>query len=414
MKNSDPEVILSAIPAGAAENYTLVATWTVVKTVTVTESETAVPIKVTDEWLKTNNLETAETDAIQTALNKEENNGLKAWENYVLGLDGSDPDAKIAADAAQGSVSAMPVTSNVDVPPVDTGFKVEYKLVAKDTSGTTVAESDLQPTPDLTADITAMTSADTNVVYYKTVAVITSTDPEKDVTVTVESTNTVGVLKVESSAKTTAIAVPWSSLTGEGDISVSNLVRTATLSEDDMMYAYDTNGVYRAWKLLSDGTWYPTSTSGQGGTTPAPEADAMTVPRGSAVWLERKDTSKPIYLVGQATEGKTSVTLEPAKAEGACNESWNLVAPSGVEEVDIGTLLGENTSDKVIVPTATIPKKYEYKEGTGWGYKDSEVVETNGIKIVRDVFKTDDKKVPAGTGFWYLNGDTGTNKKIDL
>ena len=81
------------------------------------------------------------------------------------------------------------------------------------------------------------------------------------------------------------------------------------------------------------------------------------------------------------------------------------------------TLLGDNHSDKVSVPTAYIPKNYEYVDGKGWGYWDSETYEhTNKAgrvsMRVRDVFVTDDNYIPAGTGFWYQN--SGDAKNINL
>ncbi len=407
---------ISAIPAGTTGDVTLTATWISATTVDIvaveagdeTEEKEA-SIKVTQEWIDAN-VTPAGSEAtakeIKDALNETAENGLKKWENYVLGLDGSDPNANVAADAAQGPVSATPITSNVDVPPVDTGFTVEYKLVSVDTNGTTVTQSALQPTPDLTADIAAMTS-ETNVVYYKTVAVITSTSDDS-VKVEVPSTNTIGVLKVESGAKTTAIAVPWEAL-GGGDISVSNIVRTATLTPGDELMAYAPDGKYKAWELDENKVWQPVTVAGGSSET---EADAYTVKRGSAVWLKRQDTTQPIYLVGEvaATE-KAAATIEAGTAE---SPSWNLVGSAGTEPVNVNEI-GAAATDKIIVPTATVPKNYEHNTEKGeWGYWDYEtVIKLSGRKTVKKVWKSASvETIPAGTGFWYLNG--GDSKDINL
>lgn len=411
VKDSDPEVILSAIPAGANTDYELVATWTGAQKVTITESTKTAEITVTDAWIQGNVTpagEEATTEEIQEALNKVDANGLKAWENYVLGLDGSNPNANLSADAEQGPVSATPITSNVDVPPVDTGFTVEYKLVSVDTNGTIVAEGALQPTPDLTADIAAMTS-ETNVVYYKTVAVITSTQ-NPEVKVEVESDNTIGVLKVESSAKTTAIAVPWESLDG-GEISVSNLVRTANLTPGDELKAYYPDGKnYKAWVLDENKTWQPATVVGGSSET---AADAYTIPRGAGVWLTRADPSQPIYLVGGASaSGDVKTSLEAASGG---NPSWNLVGNPSVEPVSVAALLDGKSGDKIIVPTAGAPKNYVYEaDKGGWGYWTTEtIVLKNGRKVAKSVFKTDDANIPAGTGFWYLNSSDEAGAEID-
>ena len=260
----------------------------------------------------------------------------------------------------------------------------------------------------MTVDLTELTP-ENNVAYYKTVAVITSTSDDS-VTVTVESTNTVGVLMVESGAKTTAIAVPWEAL-GGGDISVSNIVRTANLTPGDELKAYDkTTGKYQAWTLSAGKTWEPSITTTSGSTTLADGADAYKVKRGSAVWLTRKgDTTQPIYLVGEvAATAKAEVTLD---AGSATEPSWNLVGSAGTEPVSVSDL-NVATTDKIVVPTAYIPKEYEYVDGKGWGYWDY-VTETkpSGRKTVNKVWKAAED-IPAGTGFWYLNG--GGKKDINL
>ena len=137
-------------------------------------------------------------------------------------------------------------------------------------------------------------------------------------------------------------------------------------------------------------------------------ADAFTVVRGSAVWLTRADPSQPIYLVGGVSDEKASVTL----ASGTESPSWSLVGSTGTEPVNVAEVLGDNHEDKVTVPTATIPKNYEYVEGKGWGYWDTETyTDTKGRKRVRKVFKTD-TTIPAGTGFWYQN--SGEAQTIEL
>ena len=411
VKNSDPAVIIAVVPADAASPIALVATWIGTKTVTVTESETTVSINVTDDWIKDKVGESATEAQIETALATPDANGLPAWQNYVLG---QNPDADVKADAGQGAVEAMPVVSTVTPQTVDTGFKVEYRVdeVNADGSAKTGGEGTLQDTPALTVDLTELTP-ENNVAYYKTVAVITSTSDDS-VTVTVESTNTVGVLMVQSDAKTTAIAVPWESLSGDGAISVADIVRTANLMPGDELKAYYPDGKnYKAWELDSNKVWQPITVAG--GADPS-EADAYTVPRGSAVWLTRQDTTQPIYLVGEvATSETVSVTLEGGTAK---DPSWNLVGSASTEPVDVTTLLGDgNHEDKITVPTAYVPKNYEYVEGKGWGYWDSETYyhtnKNNKVSLrVRDVFVTDDNYIPAGTGFWYQNG--GDAKNINL
>ncbi len=413
---------IMVLPAGMTGDIMLVATWTTVRTIQVDTSSTEVPvlkdIKVTDEWL-TNKVDAVNSGNVAAVTSNEElkaavtnklmsveNNGLKGWENYVLGLDGSDPNANVAADAAQGPVSATPITSNVEVPKVDTGFKVEYKLVSVDTNGTTVAEIDTQATPDLKADIASMTS-ETNVVYYKTVAVIKSTDPNKDVTVEVPSTNTIGVLKVASAPKTAMIAVPWAALDGDGDISAANLVRTANLTEGDELHYYK-DGKFQSWTLGANGTWQSTKNVSDSGTTDGDAASDAKIPRGSAVWLKRQDASKPVYLVGEVGTGTAKTALEGGTENAP---AWNMVASPSVEAVDVTKKVDAVAGDRIVIPTDGAPKNYTFKDGK-WGYNKTEKVTINGQVGIRSVrVVVDALESTPGVGFWYLNA--GTAKNVD-
>ena len=71
--------------------------------------------------------------------------------------------------------------------------------------------------------------------------------------------------------------------------------------------------------------------------------------------------------------------------------------------MDVAQLLNSKEStDKVMVPTKGAPKNFIYVGGK-WGYID---YQTDEKGFVHAKFVTDDTTVPAGTGFWYLNGDT--------
>ena len=65
------------------------------------------------------------------------------------------------------------------------------------------------------------------------------------------------------------------------------------------------------------------------------------------------------------------------------------------------------------VPTATVPKNYEYNAEKGeWGYWDTEsYTDSKGRKRNKRVWRTD-TTIPAGTGFWYKN--SGEAQNIEL
>ena len=202
-------------------------------------------------------------------------------------------------------------------------------------------------------------------------------------------------------------AIGAASLDDGGEISVSNLVRTATLTPGDTINAYDaTTKKYKAWTLSDEKVWEPTPVIGGSGES---EAGAYTVPRGAGVWLTRSDTSKPLYLVGGTSAGAVETAIEPSVGD---KPAWNLVASPSVEPVNLSTLLsGKEEQAGVVVPTAGAPKTYTFK-GDAWGYDTTVPVMKDGKQVgVRSVRKTDDVTVPAGTGFWYLNSSSDVKIK---
>ena len=404
VKDSDPEVILSAIPAGATTDYELVATWTGVKTVTVDAGESKTPtIKVTDDWIAqnvTNEVSEATTEKIQTALETEDDNGLKKWQNYVLG---QSPTAKFSANALQGSIEAMPVKSSAQTPVVDTGFKVQYRLDKVTAAGATEAAGTAQDSTVIPLDLSGMDGA---VAYYKTTAVITATDG-LSVSVDVPATNTIGVLKVASAPKTAMIAVPWASLDGDGAISAANLVRTANLTVGDELHYY-TNGKFQSWTLGANGTWQSTKNVSDSGTTDGDAASDAKIPRGSAVWLKRQDASKPVYLVGEVGTGTAKTALEGGSENAP---AWNMVASPSVEAVDVTKKVDAVVGDRIVIPTDGAPKNYTFKDGK-WGYNKTEKVTINGQVGIRSVrVVVDALESTPGVGFWYLNA--GAEKDVD-
>ena len=341
-------------------------------------------------------------ETAEEALSKVEENGNQAWQNYVIG---QNPTAAVRINTEQAEIEQTPVantlTEKVNVP-ADSGFKVSYALDKIEVDGTVVEGQPQATAENFTINLESATANEAGTAYFKMSAIIEAEDGTGAKT-KVQSENTIGVLKVDVQTKNTPVAVPWSSLANDTDITVDQLVRTATLSEGDTMTAYDNStGKYKGWKLLGDGTWEPVEVFG--GSTQE-DASAFEVPRGAAVWVTRQDTSKPLYLVGGATEEAAPTPLEPAPSEE--EKSWNLVASPSVEPVDVAELLADNEDgDTIMVPTDGAPKNYVFRDGK-WGYDTVKKVERGGKEVWISVFETDDTTIPAGTGFWYLNGSTG-------
>ena len=182
-----------------------------------------------------------------------------------------------------------------------------------------------------------------------------------------------------------------------------------------MITAYGDDGNTKSWRV-NGGVWVSmkeTAGGEQGATVESDPPAEFGLARGKGVWLRRKDTTKPIYLMGQPTTEAVTNTLTAATDENT--PSWNLVASPNLDEVDVANKFKDNTTDEIIVPTASTPKHYTCKDGV-WGYPGASVTTNktvtlpNGqkkeITIIQSTHKTGDTKITPGTGFWYLNRDT--------
>lgn len=422
------------IPAGTDKDLVLTATWESARVVPVSTTvvETTPTVKVAESWVTENNIQTegkSEEEvvaAITQTLAANDTNGLQKWQNYVLGQDKDNHAAVVAAkDSTEPTVAELDMT--FDVPAIDTGFDVTYRLDEVDAAGETVTEGTKESVAEI--DLEAATEGSGSA-YFQVKAVLTPKGEggtEKAVEVNVQKT--VGVVKVDSAAEWTIVAVPWESLAdGESkEIKASELIHLGNRSNGDELRVY-TAGAYQTWKL-QDGNWvqptrsFKATKSGSQENSVAGAGD-VSIPRGAGVWLKRVDPTAPIYLLGQKPTSTETVetTLEKPDSQAAQGtKAWNLVASPNLQEVDVAKLLKDReTTDKIIVPTAGAPKNYTYENGE-WGYDGGEVVETevtmpNGVKIkgFRPVRVTGDTKISGTTGFWYLNGDkNSTGKKIN-
>ncbi len=381
-----------------------------------TPAAPVVTVEVADETGETMSLSTLTPDAkwldekiqvgetAEEALAKVEENGLPAWQNYVIG---QDPKAAVRVDTEQAPIAETPVentlSEKVNVP-ANSGFTVKYELDQVRADGAVVKAGEQKDTAEnFSIDLESATANTSGAAYFKLAAVIEAEDGT-GAKAKVASENTIGVLKVDTTATTTMIAVPWTSLAAEdADISVANLVRTANLTEGDELHYYK-DGKFKSW-TLEDGAWKSTTNVSEGGTTEGEGADDVTVPRGGAVWLKRQNPTTPVYLVGEVTAEAASAGLEEAAEPGVDGkQSWNMVASPSVKAIDLNEQFTEpSAKDRIIVPTDGAPKNYTFKNGK-WGYSTTEDVYKGGVKVgVRPIRITTDAAIKAGTGFWYLN-----------
>ena len=336
-------------------------------------------------------------------LGKPEANGNLAWVNGVTGLEADK--AVHAVDVPQNKYTKEDgVFIQAPVPvPKNSDAAVSYSIDGVDAGGRVIKAGTEQKSGSLKivlADIETSARFRVNVF-------VRSNDGTT--VAKLVSENTVGVLKTATSAKKAIIAVPWLSLTDGNAIAVADLVKTAGLTAGDKLHVYNkAESRYDVYELAADRAWMPKAIYkvGADGTVEAVSSgtpETTTVARGNGVWLERQDTAKAIVSYGQVASGTVATTIDAGTAE---KPTWNLLAVPTTTAVDVAATFGASEADTLIVPTAGAPKICTVKDGA-WGYEKAVSVTDKfgktGVKVVRETVA----ELPAGTGFWYLNGGEG-------
>lgn len=225
----------------------------------------------------------------------------------------------------------------------------------------------------------------------------------------VPSQNVVGILRVDSSAKRTVVAVPWAGCSQDGSaIKVTDVIKTANLTVGDMLHVLDASKTnYNTWELKAGQggvlVWTPvTQVTKSGGKTETPTALDVTINRGDAIVLIRKTPGSCFYLYGQYVLTSASSTVQAGTSSAPC---YNLIAPSGTSDVDInavGVMTGPGTpadADRILVPQANGYYAELKYDGT-WKSRQFVTSET-GIGSYEWVAYSG--KIPAGTGVWYVS-----------
>lgn len=223
--------------------------------------------------------------------------------------------------------------------------------------------------------------------------------------------NVCGLMNVPSKAEVTMIAVPWVTVGGSADaMKVANLVKTDTLSPGDELYYY-ANGTYYRW-LLTSGVWMPTATTkedakGNPVTIEAP-GDSYTLPRGKGLFLVRSNTEKEIWLYGQYSTEKVSVTVAKGEVvDGKMVPAYTMIANPNAEAYDLNTkgVKGEEGDQILLDDAKTL---YRYKDSS-WKKQGTQEVTMGEIKKTLTTWVADGCVIPAGRGAWYVSkGDNPT------
>lgn len=356
----------------------------------------------------------SEADATEK-LNARDPNGLRRWENLVTGT-ATDQLLLNTVSGNSATISAKMVADPDASIKKDLGYIVLRELRKKGDGDAwrTVAGPFEAGNPSF--DI-ALADGNGNSVnasgLYRLVTLIV---PKCDLSITNEipSTNIIGVLEVKSPTTSTVTAVPWRQLASDPakavDITVNNYVAGLNLSTGDAVYALDADArTYRMWKVKADGTWeMVTTVSGAAdGTYKITEAgapDVVSMSCGGAAWVQRANTSKPYFLVGQYDESAFTVEVPGATDKGP---GLALIANPSFSGVKLNDL---DWSKYAIDPRDTIrivengvqTTLWYNNKNNKWGHYESKTVEWFGATFVTSQFVPYEKAIPSGTGFFYF------------
>lgn len=143
-------------------------------------------------------------------------------------------------------------------------------------------------------------------------------------TETVTGQNVIGLTTIKDDSREYLPLAAAYTGTGATELTVANVVQTATLAEGDELYAYDPNKKqYDVYTLGTDGKWTAVKTvevsvPGKAAETTSPAAANRVITRGRGFWIVRKadaSRAKPVRLVGDVPATAATVTI-PAAADG--------------------------------------------------------------------------------------------------
>ena len=171
-----------------------------------------------------------------------------------------------------------------------------------------------------------------------------------------------------------------------------------------------TSQKYEVYKVDANGAWaveeHKVTVAVDGTVTEGSESpESLKVPTGTGVFIERKDTSKPICVYGQVLTNTTAsttfgsdLTLVSAPSTKAMAQiDLNALTWSGVGDVTVST----TTSGKRIVTSYTNADFIYYRNAAN---KVIRFYHYNGKwGTVSGTWKDADAVIPAGTAFWYMN-----------
>ena len=231
-------------------------------------------------------------------------------------------------------------------------------------------------------------------------------------TETVTGQNVIGLTTIENDGRAYLPLAAAYTGTGATELTVANIVQTATLTEGDELYAYDPERKqYDVYTLGTDGKWTAVKTvevsaSGTATETASPAAADRVITRGRGFWIVRKadaSRAKSVRLVGEVPATAATVTIPAAAADG--KPSATLVGvPSDwkLKETDWTDKAAKGDKIRVLNKDGEAWREIVY-DGTKW-IEGIQKVGENGTVTFE---KNENPSLKGGYAVWYMRaGET--------
>ena len=228
-------------------------------------------------------------------------------------------------------------------------------------------------------------------------------------TETVTGQNVIGLTTIENDSRAYLPLAAAYTGTGATELTVANVVQTATLAEGDELYAYDPERKqYDVYTLGTDGKWTAVKTvevsaSGTATETTSPAAADRVITRGRGFWIVRKadaSRAKSVRLVGDVPA--TAATVEiPAAADGKPSATligvpsdWKLNETDKIENAAKGDKI------RVLNKDGKAWREIVY-DGTKW-IEGIQKVDENGTVTFE---KNENPSLQGGYAVWYMRAE---------
>lgn len=225
-------------------------------------------------------------------------------------------------------------------------------------------------------------------------------------TETVTGQNVIGLTTIENDSRAYLPLAAAYTGTGATELTVANIVQTATLAAGDELYAYDPDKKqYDVYTLGADGKWTAVKTvevsaPGTATETTSPAAADRVITRGRGFWIVRKGAAsdaKPVRLVGDVPATAATVTI-PAAVDGKPSATligvpsdWKLNETDKIENAAKGDKI------RVLNKDGKAWREIVY-DGTKW-IEGIQKVDENGTVTFE---KNENPSLQGGYAVWYM------------